>query len=213
MKGLITKELYIIKNSFVRQFGIVLIFAVVGAVADIEFFLLYIPMLLGIIPVTLMTIDETSRWSQYSLSMPVNRKKIVTSKFIITMLLALAANTVVTMAELVRMIYHKHFDSESMILIIIISALISLLFPSVMYPFLFRFGTAKGRTIFLLIIALFIGVMGAIFSSSDSISLTIKFHSYFTNVYVFSAAAIMLLVIVVSVSWFISVKQYEKREL
>ena len=74
MKGLILKDLYMIKSYCKSYLLIAVVFFAVSFAGNNNMFFAFYPCLLcGMIPVTLLGYDERSRWIQYSGTMPYTK--------------------------------------------------------------------------------------------------------------------------------------------
>ena len=87
MKGLILKDLLNLKSTFKMLGVMMLFFAVVflpqgnGAIFGI------IIMMFAMMVVTTISCDDLAKWDAYALTMPVTRKEMVLSKYLVMVLL------------------------------------------------------------------------------------------------------------------------------
>lgn len=160
MKGLILKDLYMIK-SYCRVFMLsVLIFLAVSLLNEESFvFFVYPCMLCGMIPVTLISYDERFRWQQYSAALPCTRRQLVVSKYLIGLISELAAIVLTGTAHAVKALAVGSFVPRSLLSLLAVAFFAALTFPSITLPFIFKFGAEKGRVAFYGAI----GVMCALF--------------------------------------------------
>ena len=160
MKGLILKDLYMIK-SYCRVFMLsVLIFLAVSLLNEESFvFFVYPCMLCGMIPVTLISYDERFRWQQYSAALPCTRRQLVVSKYLIGLISELAAIVLTGAAHAVKAIAVGSFVPRSLLSLLAVAFFAALTIPSITLPFIFKFGAEKGRVAFYGAI----GVMCALF--------------------------------------------------
>lgn len=150
MKGLVLKDLYNIRHNYKSMLLILCIFAVIFAEGQGASFLIVCMFLCSMMTITTFNFDETSGWMEYALILPVKRKDIVNSKFLVLGIftaVGLGIGLLVAIAE--RMFfYHVEFTSESFLELFIISAVslgLVLMFGSVMICLIFRFGAEKAR--------------------------------------------------------------------
>lgn len=88
MKGLITKDIFMIAKYFKLYFLMDVIFIAVAFFSPDSSSFLMIPVLLsGIIPITLLAYDERSHWTEYSGALPYSKAQIVSAKYLIGLLL------------------------------------------------------------------------------------------------------------------------------
>lgn len=91
MKGLLLKEWYTIRLSFLIALVISVLFIGISLKMELGFGICYLAPLFGILPLTAMAQDESSRWQQYACTMPQSRRMIVTAKYLVTLILVIFA--------------------------------------------------------------------------------------------------------------------------
>ena len=84
MKGLIIKDLCVIKNQM-KTLLLVLAFFVIFSIIneDATFILFLVPFYMIMILITTFNYDEFNKWDSYCNSLPLSRKEIVKSKYIL----------------------------------------------------------------------------------------------------------------------------------
>ena len=104
MKGLILKDLYMMKAYCKAYLLIAAVFIAVSFFGDSNLLFIFYPcMLCGVIPVNLLGYDERSRWMQYSESMPYTKAQIVSCKYLIGLGTQIIMMTVTGIAQAIRM--------------------------------------------------------------------------------------------------------------
>ena len=207
MKGLLWKDYYMM-IKYCRMF---LLFAVVflGAAImepDNLFLLAYPVILLGMIPVNLLAYDEREKWDLYSAVLPYTRKQIVTVKYLIGMLINLSMFVLVMVVLVIQGMVNQSFHmTESLELGALLLAL-GLLTPMVVLPFSFKWGTEKGRVVYIICMAV---ACGGIFVLTSEGLLNPNIFQMKVSLLVLTAIMLVLYVI----SWQISIRFYEKKEL
>lgn len=83
MKGLLIKDAYMTVKYCKSLLLICIIFFIAQYFTENMFFCIYISVVTGIIPVTLLGYDERSKWSEYTSVLPYSKAQIVSSKYII----------------------------------------------------------------------------------------------------------------------------------
>ena len=158
-----------------------------------------------------MTYDEQSHWDRYVQCMPVDKKKIVSSKY--AMVLTLAAISAVMIGVVMFAINARTGGSmNEVIFMIICSLLIGVAIPSISIPINLKFGTAKGRLIYLILVGAICGIFPSILLSNE-VKLSAKMTQIFSNTAFFCAVSICTFAVILLISWFISVKIYEAKEV
>lgn len=141
MKGLLLKDFYIVKDNFLI---IMITFIAVGS--GMAF--LVSPWVLIIIASTILSnlaastisSDNTSQWSKFAVTLPVRKQQIISSKYIMYLLLCLCGIVVGIIISSGIAFIRQEFELESMFLYSSIGAIVSLVSGSVMIPcnFIFR---------------------------------------------------------------------------
>lgn len=145
MKGLILKDLLNLKSTFKMLGVMMLFFAVVFIPQGNGFIFGMIILMFAMMVVTTISYDDLAKWDAYALTMPVTRKEMVLSKYLVMAIL----NTLGAVLSLIvgivgSVIMRQSFDLE--ILAIIGSIyLVAFIFGSVIIPLIYKFGTEKAR--------------------------------------------------------------------
>ena len=214
MKGLIIKEFIMFKKQLFTFGIIILVFSVTAIFAENSFSLI-LPVSLSILPVNFMTLDEHSKWNQYSLALPYGRKNIVSSKYIFSFILTLISMMILTVVYII-----SHFiNSEAGInltYLLFWSFVMGNIYPAIMIPLAFKFNATNSRTILLVINCIFGGIVGG--ATTILVSLDNKVTIYKTLFKLFNSpilpvVIIAAIILLYFISWAIAVKIYEKREL
>lgn len=211
MKGLVVKEFILLYKNFMFQILAFLLIGIIGVLSDRVSFILYIPLIMSILSVSGMALDETSKWTKYSMSLPADKKDIVTSKYIVSLFCSLISTVLVMICIIANMIIYKDFSLDRILYITFGAFVLSNVFPAVLFPFYFKFGAAKGRIIYLLTIGLICGCVSVIITSgSDLLDILVKLTS---NTTLLISLTIAALIVITIISWVISSAVYIKKEL
>lgn len=159
MKALLRKEFYLLK-SYCKSY--VLICAVFLGVCLVGggnlFFIAYPAMLCSLIPVTLLTYDERSRWTEYCACLPFTRAQMVSEKY----LTGLLCSAVVWMLNAAMLLVLPGLDADAKLFLMAMILCLSLVSPAVCLPFVFRYGTEKGRIAYYLAVGIFFALSYAL---------------------------------------------------
>ncbi len=207
MKGLLRNDGYTLLKTCKFPLIVMVIFAALSVADGSEPFFLFFPVFFGVfITPTLLTSDERSHWNAYCLTLPLSRKQYVCSKYLIGLLSQLAALILVCGAQALRMHMEDTFSFRDMGLLSASLILMNCLMSAVLYPVIFRYGSEKGRLIYLVAIGTFFAFIGFIPKVLDRI--------------VWQVAPELLLPLLCAgtfllylLSWPLSVHLYQKREL
>lgn len=193
MKGLLLKDWYMLIKYY-RNF----LFVIVGMSIlylfsrHNPFFLVY-PMIVAVmIPISLMSYDEKTRWSTYCDALPCTRAQVVSAKYVFCIL--------GTMAVLLfsALIISVSSGMDELIMLYIIGS-IGLLVPGITLPVIFKLGVEKGR------LAYYLGI--AIICGAGIAAGTIEIHLPEQLLIFMPLAAIVIF----ALSWLLSIRLYSKR--
>lgn len=207
MKGLLLKDLYM-SSKYCRAFLIIVfVFLAVSFFGDDNiFFIVYPTMIAGIIPMTLISYDERDKWNQYSGTLPYSRAQLVSSKYLIGLLFGGISYVVSVAATAVRMLLKGYFSLDELLIMGTILLVLGVIAPTLLLPFVFKFGAEKGRIAFYVMVGL-ISAIGAVLAG-------LGFQAILPVGNIWTLAVIAGISIVLYVlSWLLSVVFYRKREL
>lgn len=200
MKALLLKEFYVASKTC-RSFLLVIavFFALSFFGRNSQFFILYPLMMVSLVPVTLLSYDERDGWDKYSLTLPCTRAQLVSAKYLIGLIFGGVVFLLVELLLLIGLSMGGNFDFLSMSSALL---LMGLLGPSILMPFVFKFGSEKGRIAYYFVLALLFAVIAFLIGMG--------FYEYLNG---FSWLVIAAAVLLYLGSWRLSIHFYEKREL
>ncbi len=203
MKGLLLKNFYMLMGYCRSFLVLILVFLVIGQADPGNAFITFYPCIMGGVLVTsLISYDEREHWDQYAATMPYSRALIVSSYYL-TALIILTGT--VSLSFGVNCLRYAVMGGEVEPLMDLLPNLLimSLLPAAAMIPPSIRFGTEKGRTAYLMAIGGFCAIL-AFIGISDSAALLRGISLWLV---VLGAA------VAFAVSWCLSIRFYQKREL
>ncbi len=208
MKGLLLKDFYMMKKYCRSYFLIAVIFLVVSLLGNGNLFFVFYPCLLcGMIPVSLLAYDERSHFMQYSATLPYTKAQIVSSKYVLGLLVQAAVLVVTAVAQAVKMSLKGNFEIVDFLIMVLSLFVVSTLASSIALPFIFKLGVEKGRLAYYVMIG-FVCAVSVIFSQMFKGSLQVSVSAGI----IFGALAIVGAVLYV-VSWLLSISFFKKREI
>ena len=159
MKGLLLKDYYqLIKNCKMFFLFDVLFLAISFGSERSAMFMGFPVMFSGILPMTLLSLDEREGWTDYCGTLPFSEKQIVSAKFLFGLITEFVTAAIVSAVVFVRSIIFPEYGFLENLLIVGVMFIASLVFPALCLPFCYKFGTEKGRVAYLIVIALTTGV-------------------------------------------------------
>lgn len=207
MKGLLLKDFYM-SAKYCRAFlVIVAVFLVISFWGDDNlFFIVYPSLIAGIIPMSLISYDERDKWNQYSGTLPYTRSQLVSCKYLIGLIYGAGAYLLSMTATVIRMLSRGYFSWMEFGVIQTMLLAFGLIGPSLLLPFVFRFGPEKGRLFFYAMIA-FICAIGAVLAGMG-----IE-NNLPTGTFWILGLICLAFVGIYALSWRLSIHFYQKREL
>lgn len=210
MKGLLLKELIMLKKGAATLLIFLGCFGLIGPAGNLTILLL-IPLFSAVLLYGHINYDEQSKWQQYSIALPYGRKTIVSSKYVAMAIGAVVSTVLVGFLYGVTVAIGKAESSlKSLIGYVILSLAVGIVYPTFFLPLAYKFNSEKGR----LIMMFLNGASGAIavflLSVIEATGIVAKLSNY-TNILPYIAVAAVL--VLFALSWIISVKIYEKRDL
>lgn len=200
MKGLILKDLFTLRQQAKIYSFMMLLFAAIGILSDSPAYFGSITcMIVIMLPVTALSYDERAHWDKYALSLPVSRKDMVRSKYVLGGLITLIGFLLVLLFSLIR----SGDLPESMTLSVALW-LVSIFLFSVLMPIFIKFGVEKGRII----------MMAVFFMPVIVLLVANSLHAPLPDMDRLSGLKYFLPVILFAVaggSYFLSVKLYERK--
>ena len=208
MKGLLLKDWFVIWKQCRYLLFVPAVFLAVSALSDdSQFFAIFAFLLSAMYPMTVMGLDEQSKWERYALTMPFRRRDLVLSKY----LLSFCSLFLYGVLYLLLVLLFKH-DPEAMKVSVMLTSVgisIGILYSALAYPFLFKLGMEKGRIWYLILIAVVCGNGAALAAMlGDEISLNLLLTWLDCLLLILPLAALSLF----GLSAFLSIKLYESRE-
>ncbi|NCB50583.1 MAG: ABC-2 transporter permease [Clostridia bacterium] len=165
MKGLLLKDIINLKQQIRIYLLIIAIWLALTIVnEDSNFFGGVMMMLSVLVPISAMAYDDKAKWDKYALTMPVSKKDLVNSKYVLMLLCAVVGGFI---SEVVSVIITKDVGNSLTMTMVFMS--LGIIFASIVLPLIFKFGTEKGRLIMFLVVLL--PSLGAVLLSKLGIEL------------------------------------------
>ncbi|MCY1715080.1 ABC-2 transporter permease [Caproiciproducens galactitolivorans] len=141
MIALLTKDILTLKKVGVKFAIILALYAVIfSSSGGVAFLSAFIIIFSAMLIVNAFAYDELSKWDTYALSLPVTKKQIVLSRY----LLGILFDTAGFLISILLALAARKLDSELSLIIYCFFAG-SLFIMALMMPLLYKFGTQKAR--------------------------------------------------------------------
>lgn len=207
MKGLLLKDFYV-AGRYCRVFYIfVVVFIALSLTSEGNMFFLFYPItLVSMIPVTLLGYDERDRWMGYSAALPYTRGQLVSAKYLVGLCFSGGAFLLSVAATMVWMGVNGFFSWEKLAVLGVTLLVLACLCPAILLPFTFKYGVEKGRFAYYITIGICCGV-GAVLVSAG-----FEIPAFIDSFWLLGAVA-GVSILLYALSWWLSIKFYQKREL
>lgn len=160
MKGLLIKDLYVVWKQARFMLIIIVIYLFIGAIGEgNSFWAAFSTLFISMLPVTVMGLDERSKWDKYAIMLPYSKKDMVLSKYILG--IAGSAAIIILYGILricVMVVMGKNFQPLPLVLELLPLIMAPCFFLGINLPVMFKMGVEKGRMWFILsMVVLMIG--------------------------------------------------------
>lgn len=215
MKGLLIKDILNMKN-YMKQLVLVLIFFIAYGISwkTGTFVGTMITLMLSMQVITTMSYDEYAKWDKYALTMNINRKDIIISKYIF-FTISIIIGIVVGITTSIAINQIAKLDTgmnEIIVTSIVVPCVFAILF-SIIIPVVFKTGVEKGRIVMMLILFIPAILVGAIVKISEKANITMPSPSNLEILMKFGVLGLVLLTILaVFISYKVSLSIYNKKE-
>ena len=212
MKALLQKDFYQLRAYCKSYLLICAVFLGISLAGEGNlFFITYPAMLCSLVPVTLQTYDERGKWASFAGTLPFTRAQLVSAKYLVGLC---CSGAVLLLLAAVLMATGTYSPAMGLFLLGLTLCL-SLISPAFCLPFVFRFGTEKGRMAYYISIGFFFGLsyiladyLGISAAEVPSIAAWGRAGVSFGLL-----GAVLVCIALYVCSWLLSIRIYERREI
>ena len=156
MKGLLKKDILLATKTykFILIVCIVL-FAVRFFAEEVSVAVLLPVMFAGMLPTSLLAVDERDGWDRTAEMLPVTRAQRVGAKFLLGFLFWAVMAALSLLVEAGASLVQGNFDGSALLTMAALFAVAGLACPAITLTFGFRFGTEKARYLYFLMAVIF----------------------------------------------------------
>jgi len=205
MIGLLRKDLFVAEKSGRLLLILALVFSMVpnlGAFGNT-----YAIMLAFMLPLNSIAYDERCKWDRYAAMLPYRAEQIVWSKYLLSYIYTALAEGIILVGALIRNVIQP--DSVNWTDTLQLNALLAVLmvlFVAVGLPFLYRFGSEKGRLVLFMVLGAGVGITFAL-----TRELLVTKNLTLPPLPALAAASAAVVVLLTYASFRVSVSFYRKR--
>lgn len=209
MTGLLMKDLLSLKRTLLGMLGLMAIYGVVfsALMGDASSFLSSMLTVIFItVTVSSFSYDALVRWDRYALSLPVSRRDLVASKYLLAVVLAAVGAIAAFAMGVIMGLFHHDLVLEELGLSTVISVGGGLLIVAILLPLIFKFGVEKSR---LMLIGVVLIPLGLVYLLKWLQIPLPDFSILMTQAWLAPLAGLLFL----GLSYFISVAIFQRKEL
>ena len=154
MKGLILKDLLILKNQMRNILIVILGFILLSIWMENYFYIAFIiPFYIIMLVISTFSYDDLNNSNTYIVALPYDRKTIVKARYVLSLISIITAFLIGLILSLVIPMFNSDMDFMSTFASCAATILSVILVIALLMPFFYKFGVQKGRMI------LFIAIM------------------------------------------------------
>lgn len=210
MKGLLLKDFYMAKKYCRVHFIFVLLCLVMSAFGiNSTFFMIYSAVFISVVPVSLISYDEKSRWSIYSEAFPWSRSQIVSAKYLMVAILVGGVLILTGLTQMIRVMRDPSLQWSNIVMDLSLLVILGAFSSSFILPVIFKWGSEKGRIAYYSVIVVVCATCGAL------ATMNVEWNVRFPLSWIRFIPVLMSVVgiCIFAISWLLSMKFYENREL
>ncbi len=209
MKGLLLKDFYQFLKYGKSILVIVFTFTVLSFFGSDNLFITIYPcVFVSNLAVSLIAYDENDKWDIYSLTLPFKRAQLVSAKFIFGLLFGFSTIALLMVPHIFRMVMTGTFSVVSLMTLLSTLLLVSFLPAAVQFLITYRYGSGKARIMFIALVVVLCGGLYGFFQSFSPVLSSIS-SNVILPISTLGCGALILY----GISWILSIKIYEKKDL
>lgn len=215
MKGLIIKDILNLRN-YMKQLVLVFIFFVAYGIflKNGVFVGSMITLMLSMQVITTMSYDEYAKWDKYALTMNINRKDIVLSKYVFFIMSIIIGIVVgIISSSFINIISDSNVGiDEILVTSIMVPCIFAILF-CIIIPIVFKIGVEKARVVMMAIFFTPTILGFIIFKMAEKANIPMPDEATLDMIFKFGLIGLIVLTVVfIFISYKISLSIYNKKE-
>lgn len=212
MKGLMLKDLYVLRKKGVLLLGLIGLYSLVSLSTGDSYMVSFLSVMMAItLPMTSIAYDERGHFDAYACALPVSRRAVVQARYLMALLFALGGVAFSLLMGLVISLLRGSSSPMEIGVSAGVSLIVALFYLSVLLPLLIGLGTEKARivmiAVFLIPVVLVLMLSKMVRLDSVFSLLEVEWVLPLLCTALPLAAALLFLL-----SFFISLKIYQKKE-
>lgn len=160
MKSLLIKEFYNIKDTMKTNILIMLVLSIFSVLKNGSAAIMPITVIgMSTLIVPSMRAEKEKDWNKFELTMPINRREIVASKYILYLLLCLMGLILGAIVNVCGMVFSQLSSFDNIDIYLYISMIIALVSGSILIPLVYKLGVDKSETLSLVCYSIPIAIL------------------------------------------------------
>ncbi len=221
IKGLITKDLLQLKTYKRTLIIFIFVFLITGMEQEttegiVTTITIMLTLAFGLVSIATFSYDEMAKADRYILTLPLTRKEIVLSKYILVILLTVIGAMLGTLASgIISYAMTKEIPNFEDLIGCALGGIIGIaLVEGIQIPCIYKFGAEKGRMQIFIVIAIMAFILGGIFFIGEKSNISLPTSNILNVVSNFLPVILILMpVIIYFISFKIAYRIYIKKEL
>lgn len=221
IKGLITKDLLQLKTYKRTLIIFIFVFVITGMEQEttegiVTTITIMLTLAFGLVSIATFSYDEMAKADRYILTLPLTRKEIVLSKYILVILLTVIGAMLGTLASgIISYAMTKEIPNFEDLIGCALGGIIGIaLVEGIQIPCIYKFGAEKGRMQIFIVIAIMAFILGGIFFIGEKANISLPTSNILNVVSNFLPVILILMpVIIYFISFKIAYRIYIKKEL
>lgn len=216
MKGLLVKDWKLLlrnqKSFFAVMAVVIAMYVVIG---NAEFIISYTPMLCVFVSMSTITYDTYENGAAFLFTMPFSRKEYVREKYIFSGCIILTAEIISYAVAMAVMLYQGK-DWMEISISSVITFVLALLVMGLSIPIQLKFGAEKSRVAIMIVLGTGFGLLMIFFKVMEKLEMKpnqVFAVFYNMNVVALVLIAVFVFVVLMGISYMISIKVMMNKEL
>lgn len=213
MTGLILKDFINLKKYIRIQLAIIVFYSVIFLPQGKIDFICAFFVFLGAFPVmSAIAFDDTSKWNSFATTMPIERKDLVLSKYLLMIIFLLCSGLLCFILLTVSSTLSNSLDINKTIFMTVLYFCLGIIYDSINMPIIFKLGSEKARLVMLLVLFIPVGLTFALSKVVSKTDITNLSNIFDRLANIIPILAIGITIVIALASYFISTNIFAKKE-
>ncbi|MEK4228783.1 ABC-2 transporter permease [Solibacillus sp. FSL H8-0538] len=148
MQALLLKDILMLQKQIKMMLWLLLIISIAAFIFEQGVMLISVALIFGTLQVTTVFVfDESCQWDKFAGSLPVNKKDIVQSRYVLGFVLTIGSLLIVTPILFIVNLFTMQLPFHYVVALLAVSLFGALFMLAILLPINIKFGSQKGRLI------------------------------------------------------------------